>query len=132
VSQLALGAELLSQAFKSASTDPSSADPQKEPISVETTDASNTTEDVSPSISPPDAAKSFFLKFLIFIQFSPFFDHLPCQTLPEETFMQEQESTVHLLIVIMLALSSRLLNPQSSRQLMVRKLYAWFIFLHQI
>ena len=59
---------------------------------VEKTDASKAAEDVSPSISPPDAAKSFFLKFLIFIQFSPFFDHLPCQTLPEETFMQEQES----------------------------------------
>ena len=92
MSQPALGAELLSQAFKSASTDPSSADPQKEPILVETTDASKAAEDVSPSISPPDAAKSFFLKFLIFIQFSPFFDHLPCQTPPEETFMQEQES----------------------------------------
>ena len=89
MSQLALGAELLSQAFKSASTDPSSTDPQKEPILVETTDASKVAEDVSPSISPPDAAKALFLKFLIFIQFSPFSDHLPCQTLLEETFMQE-------------------------------------------
>ena len=59
---------------------------------VETTDASKTTEDENPFTSPSDAAKSFFLKFLIFIQFSPFFDHLPCQTLPEETFMEEQES----------------------------------------
>ena len=59
---------------------------------VETTDASKAAEDVSPSISPPDAAKALFLKFLIFIQFSPFSDHLPCRTLPEETFMQEQES----------------------------------------
>ena len=53
-SQPALGAELLVQVFKSASTKPSSADPQKEPISVETV------EDGSPSISPPDAAKVFF------------------------------------------------------------------------
>ena len=60
---------------------------------VETTDVSKTTKDVSPSISPPDAAKVFFFsKFLIFIQFSPFSDHLPCQTLPEETFKQGQES----------------------------------------
>ena len=57
----ALSAELLSQAFKSASTEFSSADPQKEPILVETTNASKTTEDVSPSISPPDAAKAFSL-----------------------------------------------------------------------
>ena len=92
MSQPALGAKLLSQAFKSASTDPSSADPQKEPILVETTDASKAAEDVSPSISPPDAAKALFLKFPTFIQFSPFSDHLPCQTLPDETFMQEQES----------------------------------------
>ena len=48
---------------------------------------------MSPSISPPDAAKAFFSKFLIFIQFSPFSDHLPCQTLPEETFKQGQESS---------------------------------------
>ena len=87
-----LGVELLSQAFKSASTEPSSANPQKEPILVETTDASKTAEDVSPSISPPVLPRYFSLKFLIFIQFSPFSDHLPCQTLPEETFMEEQES----------------------------------------
>ena len=92
VSQPTLGAELLFQGFKSASTYPLSADPQKEPISVETTDASKAAKDLSPSISPPDAAKAFFLKFLIFIQFSPFSDHLPCQTLPKETLMQEQES----------------------------------------
>ena len=53
-------------------TDPSSADPQKEPILVETTDASKTAEDVRLSISPHDVAKVFFLKFSIFIQFSPF------------------------------------------------------------
>ena len=34
----------------------------------------------------------YFSKFLIFIQFLPFFDHLPCQTLPEGTFTQGQES----------------------------------------
>ena len=72
MSQPALGAELLSQAFKSASTEPSSVDPQKESISVETTEASKIAEDVSPSISLPDVATVFFLKFLIFIQFSPF------------------------------------------------------------
>ena len=44
----------MSQTFKLVSTKPSSADPQKEPISVETA------EDGSPSISPPDAAKVFF------------------------------------------------------------------------
>ena len=59
MSQPALGAELLSRAFKSASTEPSSADPQKGPILVETPDASKVAEDVSPSISPPDAAKAF-------------------------------------------------------------------------
>ena len=35
---------------------------------------------------------SYLLKILNFIQFSPFFDHLPCQTFPEDTFTQEQES----------------------------------------
>ena len=34
----------------------------------------------------------YLLKILNFIQFSPFSDHLPCQTLPEDTFTQEQES----------------------------------------
>ena len=59
---------------------------------VETTDVSKTAEDVSPSISLPDATKVFFSKISIFIQFSPFSNHLPCQTLPEDTFTQEQES----------------------------------------
>ena len=90
-SQSALGTELLSQAFKSAPTKPSSIDPQKEPILVETTDAFKTTEDKSPSIPPPDATKVFLSKFLI--QLSPFSDHLPCQTLPEETFTQRQKSS---------------------------------------
>ena len=53
--------KLLSQAFDSAPTKLSLADPQKEPILVEITDASKTTTDVSPSISPPDAAKAFSL-----------------------------------------------------------------------
>ena len=86
-----MGAELLSQAFKSAPTKPSSANPQKEPISVETTNASKTAEDEDPSTSLPDAAR-YLLKTLNFIQFSLFSDHLPCQTLPEETFTQEQKS----------------------------------------
>jgi len=81
----------LSQAFKSTPTKPSSADPQKEPILVETTDASKTAEDENPSTSLPDAAR-YLLKTLNFIQFSLFSDHLPCQTLPEETFMLEQKS----------------------------------------
>ena len=49
--------ELLSQVFNSASTKPSSADPQKEPILVEPTNASKTTEDENPSSSIPDVAK---------------------------------------------------------------------------
>jgi len=131
VSQLALGVKLLSQAFKSASTDPSSPDPQKETISVETTNASKAAEDASP-ISPPDAAKALFLKFLIFIQFSPFLIICQFRNSLRKQSCKSRSPIVHLLTVIMLALSSRLLNPQSSRQLMVRKLYAWFIFLHQI
>jgi len=42
--------ELLSQAFDSALTEPSSADPQKEPILVKITDASKIVEDVSLSV----------------------------------------------------------------------------------
>jgi len=56
-SQSALGAELLSQAFNSASTKPSSANPQKEPILVEPIDASKTVEDENRSTSIPDVAK---------------------------------------------------------------------------
>jgi len=58
VSQLALGAGLLSQAIDSAPTEPPSADPQKEPILVEITDASTTAENVS---FIPDACGSFSL-----------------------------------------------------------------------
>ena len=88
---MALGAELLSQAFKSASTEPSSADPQKEPILVEITNASKTLEDVSPSISPPDVAKVSSLNSCFLFSFRPSSDHLSCQILSEETPMQEQE-----------------------------------------
>jgi len=44
----------LFQAFKSAPTKPSSADPQKEPILVGTTEASKTVEDENPSTSLPE------------------------------------------------------------------------------
>ena len=47
MSQPALGAELLSQAFDSALAEPPSADPRKEPISIETTDTSTIAENVS-------------------------------------------------------------------------------------
>ena len=40
----------------------------------------------------PNVAKVSPQKFLILIQFLPFSDHLSCQILPEEMFMQEQES----------------------------------------
>ena len=49
-SQSALGAGLLSQALDSTPTKPLSADPQQEPISVEVTDASTTTENVNFSL----------------------------------------------------------------------------------
>ena len=52
-----MGAELLSQAFKSAPTESSSADPQNGPISAETTDASRAAEDENPPTSLPDVAK---------------------------------------------------------------------------
>ena len=56
-SQPALGAELLSWAFKSAPTHPSSAGPQKEPILAETTDASRMAEDENPPTLLPNVAK---------------------------------------------------------------------------
>ena len=43
----------MSQAFKSAPTKPSSTEPQKEPILVETTNASKIVEDENPSILLP-------------------------------------------------------------------------------
>ena len=57
VSQSALGAELLSQAFNSASAKPSLANPQEEPISVKPTDAPRIVEDEDPYTSIPDIAK---------------------------------------------------------------------------
>ena len=70
MSQLVLGVELLSQAFKSASTDPSSADPQKEPILDETTNASRMAEDKNPPTLLPDVAKVSPQNSKFFIQLS--------------------------------------------------------------
>jgi len=56
-SQSALGAKLLSNAFGSAPTRPSSVDLPKEPITIETTDASKIVENDNPSKLPHDAAK---------------------------------------------------------------------------
>ena len=94
-SQPALGVELLSQAFKSASTKPSSADPQKKPISVETIeDVSKTIEDENPSTSIPNVAKVSPQNFLILIQLLPSPDYLSCQTLSEETPSQEESDSL--------------------------------------
>ena len=82
----------MSQAFKSAPTKPSSANPQKEPISIETTDASKTVGEENPSPSLPDATKVSPKNSRFSFNFYLFSDHLPCQTLPEETFTQEQKS----------------------------------------
>ena len=71
-SQSSLGAELLSQAFDSAPTEPSSADSQKEPISVEITDAPTTAENVSFFHFILDACWSIFWKVSDFIQFPSF------------------------------------------------------------
>ena len=59
-SQSALGAELLSQTFKLAYTNLSSANPPKEPITIEAIDVPNRsqmTEDENLSTSPPDTTK---------------------------------------------------------------------------
>ena len=61
MSQPALGAELPSQAFDLASTEPPSADPQKETISVEITDTSSTAENVGFIL---DAYCGIFFNFL--------------------------------------------------------------------
>ena len=74
-SQPALGAGLISQAFDSTPTEPPSADPQKEPISVEITDASITIENVSFIL---DACQSIFFDFLIYSVFYPSSDFLTC------------------------------------------------------
>ena len=86
-SQSALGAVLLSQAFDSAPVEPVSVDPQKEPISVEITDASTIVENVS-FIT---LVRVSFFNFLIYSVFHPSSDFLPCQILLEETSMQEQD-----------------------------------------
>ena len=80
--------ELLSEAFDSAPTEPSSIDPQKEPILVEIIDASTTAKNVSFVL---DARQSIFFNFLIYSVFHPSPDFLPCQILPEETPIREQE-----------------------------------------
>ena len=59
---------------------------------VEPTDASKTIKDKNPSTLIPDVAKVSHRKFLILIQFLPFFNHLSRQILPKEMFTQEQES----------------------------------------
>jgi len=82
VSQPALGAELLSQAFDSALAEPPSADPRKEPISVETTDTSITAENMSLSLT---------FNFPIYSVFHSLFDYSSCQILSKETPVQEQE-----------------------------------------
>jgi len=86
VSQLALGVELLSQAFDLASTEPSLADPRKEPISVEITDTS-TTENVSFIF---DAYWGIFFNFFHSV-FYPSSDFLLRQILPDEIPMQDRE-----------------------------------------
>ena len=66
MSQPTLGAELLSQAFDLASTEPPSANPRKEPILVEITDASTIAENVSFIL---DAHRSIFLQLLDLLSF---------------------------------------------------------------
>ena len=85
MSQPALGAELLSQAFDSASTEPPSTDPRKEPIAVEITDTSTTTENVSFIF---DAYRGIFFNFLHSVLY-PSSDFLLCQILPNETPVQD-------------------------------------------
>ena len=65
-SQSVLGAVLLSQVFDSALVEPLSADPQKEPISVEITDASIIAENVSFIL---DVHRSIFLQLLDLLSF---------------------------------------------------------------
>ena len=74
--------------FDSAPIELSSADPQKELISVEIIDASTIAENVSFIL---DARRSIFFNFLIYLVFHPLSDFLSCQILPEETPMQGQE-----------------------------------------
>ena len=72
--------------FDSSSTEPSSADPRKEPILVETTDAS-TAENVSFIF---DAYWGIFFNFFHSV-FYPSSDFLLRQILPDETPVQDRE-----------------------------------------
>ena len=134
-SQSTLGAELLSQAYDSAPTEPSSADSQKEPILVEITDASKMTGDVSPSIAPPDVAKVFSLNSWFLFSFHPSSDLLSHQILSEETPMQKQESgsppidNDHVDVENDPVVDTHTADSLVITQLMVRKSYIPFIFL---
>ena len=129
MSQTFLGAELLSQAFDSAPVKPSSADPQKEPILVEVTDASTMAKNVSFSFRfILDACWSIFLKnswfYLIFI-----FHLISCYVryFLRKHLCKSRSLTVSLLKIILLLLISKPSIPQSSIQQMVRKSYAELI-----
>ena len=87
MSQPALGAELPSQAFDLASTEPPSADPWKEPISVEITDTPTTAENVSFIF---DVYWGIFFDFFHSVCY-PSPDFLLHQTLLEESSMQDRE-----------------------------------------
>ena len=124
MSQPALGAGLLSQAFDSAPTEPQSADPQKEPISVEITDASITAENVSFILG---ACQSIFFNFLIY---SASIFHLA--SYHARYFLRKHSRKSRSLTVHLMTLSVSkviLLIPQLSMQLTVRKLYVPFILL---
>ena len=126
MSQPALGAELLSQAFDLASTEPPSADPRKEPILVEITNTSTTVENVSFIF---DAYWGFFFNFFHLV-FYPSSDFLLRQILPEETSMQDREPDSPLNDPVdveggLVAVNTQ--TAQSGKQLMVRELFAQFI-----
>ena len=122
-SQPALGAGLLSQAFDSAPTEPPSADPQKEPISVEITDASITVENVSFIF---DACQSIFFNFWSILASIPNLAFYHARHFLRKHPRKSRSLTVHLMILS--ASKVILLIPQLSMQLMVRKLDAPFNF----
>jgi len=74
--------------FNSTSTEPTSADPRKEPIPVEITDTSTTSENVSFIL---DACWGIFFNFLIYLVIYSSSNFLMCQILPEETPVQDRE-----------------------------------------
>jgi len=74
--------------FNSTSTEPTSADPRKEPIPVEITDTSTTSENVSFIL---DACWGIFFNFLIYSVLYSSSDFLMCQILSEETPVQDRE-----------------------------------------